>query len=134
MQWFNDGNELTIDNFGRIPMENTSDFTPGYRAAAAWNGNKLKIRIPYTMLYFYDPSQMKVNNGAETHDGGRSYEIETAQSDGIAVSVYYKGVVTSSTTRYNWLHWLIVPSTTVREKRSFQVVSSGLSLLPRFTD
>ncbi|MBG0860727.1 MAG: hypothetical protein IQL11_14595 [Bacteroidales bacterium] len=134
MAWFNDGNELTIDHIGRIPMENAADFTPGQRAATAWYGNKLKIRIPWTMLYFYDPSQMKVNNGAETYDGGRSYEIETAQSDGIAVSVYYKSVVTSSTTRYNWPQWLIVPPTTVREKRSFQVVSSGLSLLPRFTD
>ncbi|MCJ7449267.1 MAG: hypothetical protein MUO72_16450 [Bacteroidales bacterium] len=134
MQWLNDGFELTKDNIGCLPMENAVDFAAGQRTAVAWSGNRIRIRIPWTMLYFYDPTQMKVINGATPHDGGRTYEIETALSDGIAVSAYYKGIVTSSTTRYNWLPWLVVPPTSAGEKKSLQVVEAGLFLLPRFTD
>ena len=36
------------------------------------------------MLYFYDPTRMTVINGAVSDDGGYTFEIETAQSDGIA--------------------------------------------------
>jgi len=134
MEWYNDGFELTKDHIGKLPMENASDFTPGQRSAVAWSGKMIKIRIPWTMLYFYDPTQISVNDGAETPDGGRTYEIETAQSDGIAVSVYYKNVVTSSTTRYSWLPWLVVPPTIAREKKSFYIVKSGLVSLPSFAD
>ena len=64
---------------------------PGTRSAIAWSSNKLKVRIPWTMLYFYDPTRMSVINGAISNDGGYTFKIETAQSDGIALSVYYKG-------------------------------------------
>lgn len=77
---------------------------------------------------------MQVINGAISHDGGYTFEIETAQSDGIAVSLYYKGVVTSTTDRYNWSKWMVVPPTSVREKESLHVVESGLAAFPRFAD
>jgi hypothetical protein len=134
MQWKNDGFMNTVDNLGRVPMENSSGFTPGLKSAAAWSGNKVRIRIPWTMLYFYDPTQMTVINGAESYDGGWSYEILTTQSDGIAVSVYYKGSVTSTTTRYNWDNWLVVPATGYKEKESLHVVEAGLVSLPAFAD
>lgn len=134
MQWINDGFELTVDNLGRLPVENYPDFTPGSKSAAAWSGNKIKVRIPWTMLYFYDPTQMTVINGAETYDGGWSYEILSTESDGIAVSIYYKGSVTSSTTRYNWNKWLVVPATNYKEKESLHVVETGLVSFPTFAD
>jgi hypothetical protein len=134
MQWFNDGFELTKSYIGRLPMENASDFTPGQRSAVAWNGNKIKVRIPWTMLYFYDPTQMKVIDGAVSHDGGYTFEILTNSSDGIALSVYYKGVVTSTTSRYSWSPWLVVPATFLREKKSLQVVESELPAFPNFAN
>ena len=87
MMLYNDGFEYTLDSCGKLPMENSADFTPGQRSAIAWSGNKIKIRIPWTMLYFYDPSQLQVVNGAVSYDGGRSYQISTATTDGVAVSV-----------------------------------------------
>lgn len=134
MMLYNDGFEYTLDSCGLLPMENSADFTPGQRSAVTWSGNKIKIRIPWTMLYFYDPSQLQVVNGAVSYDGGRSYQISTARTDGIAVSVYYRNSVVSSTTRYTWDDWLIVPSTVPVEKKSFQIVRSGLSVLPMFAD
>jgi hypothetical protein len=115
-------------------MENSSDFTIGQRTAVAWYGNKIKVRLPWTMLYFYDPTQMKVIDGAVSYDGGRSFDIQTTSSDGVAVSVYYKGIVTSSTNRYTWNKWLVVPSTVPVEKKSLQVIEGGLSAFPRFAD
>jgi hypothetical protein len=134
MQWINDGNELTKSYIGRLPMENANDFTLGQRSAVAWQGNKIKVRIPWTMLYFNDPTQIKVNDGAVSHNGGYTFEILTNSSDGVAVSLYYKGVVTSTTSRYSWLPWLIVPKTYEREKKSLYVVASELPTIASFAD
>ena len=134
MQWINDGYELTKQDIGRLPVENSADFTFGERTAMAWNGNKVRIRIPWTMLYFYDPTRMQVINGAESYDGGYNFVIETAQSEGIALSVYYKGAVTFTTDRYRWENWLIVPPVKAREKESLQVLETGLDMFSRFTD
>ena len=134
MQWINDGFTMKKQDIGRVPIENASGFSFGQRTVAAWNGNKIKVRIPWTLLYFRDPTQMKVIDGAVSYDGGDNYEILTAQSDGIAVSVYFDGVVTSSLSRYTWPLWLVVPSTETREKKSLEVVKTGLSSIPGFTD
>lgn len=134
MQWINDGFELTKHDIGRLPAENSSGFSAGERNAMAWNGNKVKVRIPWTMLYFRDPTRMHVLDGATSDDGGYNFVIETTESDGIALSVYYKGDVTSTTSRYSWEKWLIVPPVIAVEKGSYQVVRSGLDAFSRFTD
>ena len=134
MQWINDGFEFTKYDLGKLPVEKSSDFSQGFRTAAAWTGNKIKLRIPWTLLYFYDPTQMSVIDGAVTNDGGASWEIQTRQSDGIALSVYCKGEITSTLQRYNWDKWLVVPSFTDREKESLHVVEASLALFPDFAD
>jgi len=134
MKFYNDSYMLTVDTTGKLPVENSSDYSFGERTAVAWYNNKVKIRLPWTLLHFYDPTQMRVIDGAETYDGGRSYEIKTSQSDGIALSVNYKNSVVSSTTRYSWTKWLIAPPTVSVEKKSYQIVKSGLTSLPFFAD
>jgi len=134
MQWINDGFTMKKQDIGKLPMENASDFSLGQRTVAAWNGNKIKLRIPWTLLYFRDPTQMNVIDGAVSYDGGYNYVISGTQSDGIAVSVYFDGVLTSSLSRYNWPLWLVVPSTEGREKKSLEIVKTGLSSIPGFTD
>ncbi len=134
MRWINDGFELTYQDIGRVPLEHSATFTDGNRAAVAWNGRKVNVRLPWTMLHFYDPTQMTVNDGAVSYDGGYNFEIITTQSDGIAVSVWHKGVVTNSTNRYSWPKWLIVPPTEEREKASLHIVEEGLSTIPDFVN
>jgi hypothetical protein len=134
MHWINDGHTMKGQDIGKFPIENASDFSYGKRSAAAWSGSKIKIRVPWTLLYFYDPTQMKVLDGAVSYDGGFNYVISTAPSDGIAVSVYFDQTVTSSSGRYNWPLWMVVPSTKAREKKSLDVVRTGLSAIPGFTD
>lgn len=134
MQWINDEYQNTTQDIGRLPAENSADFTPGTRSAIAWTANKLKLRIPWTMLYFYDPTRMSVIDGAVSNDGGYTFNITTAKSDGIALSVYYKGMVISTTDRYNWSNWLVAPSTSVREKGSLQIVREGMVSIPGFAN
>lgn len=134
MEWKNDGFEFTSDFPGRLPMEKAVDFSFGLRTAVAWSDKKIKIRLPWTFLYFYDPTQMMVIDGAVSYDGGYNYETIARKSDGIAVSVYYDRVVTSSVTRYEWPTWLIVPPVTEREKKSLKVVEAGLQAIPLFAE
>ncbi|MDM8003171.1 MAG: T9SS type A sorting domain-containing protein [Bacteroidota bacterium] len=134
MRWINDGFELTYQDIGKVPLEHASAFTEGDRAAVAWNGRKITVRLPWTMLYFYDPTQMTVNDGAVSYDGGYNFNIITTQSDGITVSVWHKGVVTNATTRYSWPKWLTVPPTVEREKASLHVIETGLATIPDFVE
>lgn len=132
MQWINDGFEHTFQDIGLLPIEHSEKFTPGERTAVAWEGNKLSIRIPWTLLYFHDPTRMNIINGAGSQDGGYNYDILTSKSDGIAVSVYFDKTVTSTVSRYTWAPWLVAPNTYSKEKRSFFVVKEGLSGIPDF--
>jgi hypothetical protein len=134
MQWINDGYALTKQDIGRVPMENSTSFTFGQRTAVSWRDNKLEVRIPWTILYFRDPTQMQVIDGAVSYDGGYNYEILTATSDGISVSVYFDSTVTSAQSRYTWPLWLTTPQTKLREKKSLQVVKTGLPAIPGYTD
>ncbi len=134
MHWYNDGNTHKGQDIGKLPIENATDFSYGQRTAAAWSGSKIKIRVPWTLLYFRDPTQMKVIDGAVSYDGGYNYVISAAPSDGIAVSVYFDHNVTSSVSRYNWPLWMAVPPTESREKKSLDVIRTGLSSIPGFRD
>ena len=132
MSWINDGFELTSQDIGRVPVENAAAFSNGNRAAVAWNGRKVSIRLPWTMLYFNDPTQMRVNDGAVSYDGNYNFEIITTESEGIAVSVALNSTVTNSVNRYRWPKWLVVPPTTEREKASLHVIEEGYSHIPDY--
>jgi hypothetical protein len=132
MSWINDGFELTSHDIGRVPVENAAAFSGGDRAAVAWNGRRVTIRMPWTMLHFNDPTQMRVNDGAVSYDGGYNFEIITTESDGIAVSVALNGTVINSVNRYSWPTWLVVPPTAAREKASLHVLEEGLSYIPDY--
>jgi hypothetical protein len=134
MDWYNDGLLLTKSHIGRLPVEHAENFTAGQRSAVAWNGNKLKVRIPWTMLYFNDPTQMRVNDGAISYDGGYSFDIVTTKSDGIGLSVYFRNEVTSTMSRYNWEPWLITPKTVMREKKAYEIIKDQLPLIPGFAN
>jgi len=134
MKWINDGFELTVDELGKVPVEHSSSFSSGNRAAVAWSGKTVRIRIPWTMLYFNDPTQMMVNDGAVSYDGGYNFEIFTTASDGIAVSVLHNGTVVNTTSRYRWPTWLVVPPSIIREKASLQVIHNGLAAIPDYAD
>lgn len=134
MKWINDEYTRSVFDIGMLPAENSLDFSDANRSALIWNGNNVNVRLPWTMLYYFDPTQMQVIDGAESTDGGWTFSIKETKSDGIALSVYYKGKVVSATARYNWEKWLVVPATAPYEKASLQLVEKGLSSIPGFAN
>jgi hypothetical protein len=134
MRWINDGFELTYQDIGKVPLEQGASFSSGNRAAVTWNGRKVNIRLPWTMLHFNDPTQMRVNDGAISFDGGYNFEILTSESDGVAISIYHKGTVTNTVNRYSWPKWMIVPPTAEKEKASLHVIEAGLATIPDYVD
>ena len=132
MRWVNNGFSGAVYEIGKLPAEDSPVFTPGERTAVAWDDNRIQVRIPWTMLYFYDPTQMKVIDGAVSYDGGYSFEIISRISDGIAVSVNNGSNVTNTLSRYIWPTWLVVPQTTEKAKRSLEIISEGLQTIPMY--
>lgn len=132
MSWVTNGFSGAEFDIGKLPAEESPVFTPGKRTVVAWDDNRIQVRIPWTMLYFYDPTQTKVIDGAISYDGGYSFDIIGKISDGIAVSVYNESNVTNTLTRYIWPSWLIVPQTTEKAKKSLEIISEGLRLIPGY--
>ena len=132
MRWVNNGFSGAVYEIGKLPAEDSPVFTPGMRTAVAWDNNRIQVRIPWTMLYFFDPTQMKVIDGAVSYDGGYSFEIISRISDGIAVSVFTGSNVTNTLTRYIWPTWLVVPQTTEKAKKSLEIISEGLQTIPGY--
>lgn len=134
MTWITNGFSGSEFKVGKLPAENSTVFTPGKRTAVAWYGDRLQVRIPWTMLYFYDPTQIKVIDGAVSYDGGYSFEIISRISDGIAVSVYNNSTVINTLNRYIWPSWLIVSPTRERAKTSLEIIREGLETIPDYND
>jgi hypothetical protein len=128
MRWRNDSATYAVQNIGKMVMKQSSlaDFQSSNQSVK-WQQNKVDIRIPWTMLYFSDPTRSEVVNGFYTLDGGWNYIPVRAISDGIAISVAKGKKVVNTTTRYTWPSWLVVHPTVEREKASLKVLEQGLS-------
>ena len=133
MRWVTSGFSGAEFETGKLPAEESPVFTPGKRTAVTWDDNRILVRIPWTMLYFYDPTQVKVIDGAVSYDGGYSFDIISRISEGIAISVYNNSLVTNTLTRYVWPSWLIVQPTAERAKKSLDIIREGLETIPGYT-
>jgi hypothetical protein len=134
MRWINNGFDGTIFDLGRLPAEQAATFSYGERTALAWQGNRLLIRLPWTLLYFHDPTQGRVIDGAESYDGGYNFIINSRITDGIAISLLRSGNITHTTDRYTWPIWLTIPQTTGRAKKSLEIITEGLKYIPGFAN
>ncbi|MEZ0371382.1 MAG: hypothetical protein ACAI44_19975 [Candidatus Sericytochromatia bacterium] len=79
--------------------------------AVVVNDREIDVRLPWTLLNFVDPSTRSV-----MHDDRSTRGRESLISEGVAVSVNYRGQTLDSDGRYKWAPWSIVAPTTEREK------------------
>jgi hypothetical protein len=124
MRWRNDLAADANQDIGKIPMVNTLNTAANSLTGVYWQQRKIKIRMPWTMLYFSNPMQSEVINGFDLK--GQPVPIR-ATSDGIAISVAKGNYVVNTTSRYTWPSWIVVHPTTEREKASLKIVEQGLS-------
>jgi hypothetical protein len=116
----------TIQEIGKVGVRG-----PGAVAtsldAVEFDGNRVKIRLPWTLLQFSDPSTGRVIDD----DRATLTFRESAVSDGIAVSICLGGTVVN-TGRYSWAGWDKAPDTTEREKPSMEIFAQAVKSLPDF--
>lgn len=93
--------------------------------AVVVNDRQIEVRLPWTLLNFVDPSSRSV-----MHDDRSTPGRESLVSEGIAVSVDYRGQVLDSDGRHSWQTWTLVPPTTERDKPGMADMQRAFSSLP----
>ncbi len=83
--------------------------------------DSIEIRLPWTLLNFVDPSTFRVMN-----DDRSTPDRELAESDGIAMSFFYKNEQVNTTERYLWPAWNHAENTNAYKKTSYEVVKNEL--------
>jgi hypothetical protein len=79
-------------NYGFLPVSS--------RDAVTIHPDHIDIRIPWSLIHFVDPSEYVV-----FHDDRNTYQPEDTISDGVALSISYKGEDFHTTERFLWEKW-----------------------------
>lgn len=93
--------------------------------AVVVNDREIDVRLPWALLNFVDPSTRSV-----MHDDRSTPGRESLTSEGIAVSVDYRGEVVDSDKRHTWATWDIAPHVTEREKPGLLEMQKAFGQIP----
>ena len=102
VRWKNNAGDEDVQYIGALKLNHSYQPESSKDAVTIYN-DKIRIRLPWTLLQFIDPSQMKV-----FHDDKTTPEAENRVSDGIAVSIQYKNKMYTTDNRYTWNTWTTV--------------------------
>ncbi len=122
VRWKNNSGHSDVQYVGNLQL--SYGFLPSdSKDAVTLYDDKIKIRIPWSLINVVDPSKMSVFN-----DNRDTPTPEDTISDGVAVSVYYKDQFYSSSSRFSWDNWNTVSDTVAIEtyKISYQVMQDRL--------
>jgi hypothetical protein len=117
-----DHSEESVDEVGKFVIA-TDPSSVDARTGVIVDGDTLRVRLPWTLLQFTDPTTRTVMD-----DDRSTKERETRVSDGVAFSVVL-GDDLLETERMQWDGWTQVPATTEHLKQSAQVFKDGLPAL-----
>ncbi|WP_301197399.1 carboxypeptidase-like regulatory domain-containing protein [Plebeiibacterium marinum] len=95
--------------------------------------NEIIVKLPWAMINFNDPSQLKVAHITDYRlHGGTNYN-QTVESDGVAVTAFW-GDCHVSTPRYLWDKWdsYSMPPTKEYKKSSYYIVKEALKNYPAY--
>ena len=109
----------TINEIGRLRVSPARDFVSSMDAVAIGDG-VVRVRMPWTLLQFTDPTQSVVMN-----DDRATPARETAVSEGVRVTVVQGGGQVASE-RLTWASWELPPPTVEREKDSVKIIEHYL--------
>jgi hypothetical protein len=109
----------TVDEIGRLRVSSSGTFATALDAVGI-GGGKVRLRLPWTLLQFTDPSRAMV-----MHDDRSTPDRETAASEGVRVILAQAGALLASD-RLLWAGWESAPQTTEREKASVAILENYL--------
>jgi len=110
VRWKNNAGDADVQYIGHLGMNRSFQPLSSMDAVTIFD-DKIKVRIPWSLLQFVDPSQMRV-----FHDDISTTETETRVSDGIAVSILYKDKLYQPDNRFTWQTWAAVSDSDVMEE------------------
>lgn len=124
VRWKNDVRDHDVQDIGRLHV-NRLNMPPGSTDAVRLYDDRIRIRLPWTLLQFTDPSQHRV-----IHDDRNIPGTGTRISDGIALSLFYRGFKAESTDRYRWPTWNHALNASEYKKAGYHVIQEALPGLP----
>jgi hypothetical protein len=110
VRWKNNSFYSDVQYIGELKLNKSFQPETSKDAVTIYD-DKISIRLPWTLLQFVDPSQKEV-----FHVDSLNPELRTRESDGIAVSIFYKNKTYFSDTRFDWEKWNKVTDNDVEEK------------------
>jgi hypothetical protein len=123
VRWKNNSGDSDVQYIGGLQV-NYSFQNPSSKDGVTIYEDKLKIRLPYSLLNFVAPNRLEV-----LHDYRSTPETEDTVSTGIQMGVYYNGQWFASDTRFVWDSWQSIDEASMHEsfKTSYHVMADRLT-------
>ena len=120
----------TIFNAGKLRIRNNN--SPTRHDAVIIDGKEVVVKLPWGLINFNDPSQLKVVHITDYSRYGGNY-TQTTTSDGIAVTIY-KGNSRLTIPRYTWEKWdeYHMPKTVEYKKSSYYIIKQGFKQFSQY--
>ncbi|WP_157600481.1 T9SS type A sorting domain-containing protein [Rufibacter sp. DG15C] len=124
VRWRNNTGEQEVQFIGDLRVNRLG--LPGTSMdAVILNESSIDIKLPWTLINFTDPSTLTV-----MHDDRSTRGREVRVSDGISASVFYKGSMHTTPSRFTWEPWNHTLDVQEYTKASYEIAKKNLRNLP----
>jgi hypothetical protein len=113
----------TVQDIGKLRVRQASAPETGH-SAVVFDGAKITVRIPWTLLQVTDPSDLRVLD-----DDPTTRERETSPTEGFRIAVSL-GTELVETPRWKWARWEQAPKYVERRKLAYPIFADGLKSIP----
>jgi len=124
VRWKNNSPEREVQFIGKMRV-NRLDLPKTSLDAVRITDQTIQIRLPWTLLNMSDPSRGRVIHFQRDTD-----MQQTLETDGVHVSVYYRGETYKTATRFIWPHWNLPEDVEEYPKDGYAVIGNEQPLLP----
>lgn len=123
VRWKTNDPELDVHFIGQLKIRRQDQPSSSHDAVIIGPG-QIHIRLPWSLLNFHDPSQLRV-----MHDYRHLPGRQDTLSDGILPMVFYRNFTLIPQNRFAWEPWNQVLDVEEREKLSLQVIRARLPFI-----
>jgi hypothetical protein len=122
VHWKNSTVHPKIQYIGNLVVKRAEIF-PSSRDAVVISDTSINIRLPWTLINFTDPSNMRV-----MHDFKNIAGTQDTISDGIAISILHNHSMQNTSQRYVWESWNQVKNIEEQDKACVPILKENLYL------
>ncbi|NEM99047.1 T9SS type A sorting domain-containing protein [Pontibacter burrus] len=124
VRWRNNNNDQEVQYIGQLRV-NRLGLPPTSMDAVTIRDTSIDIKLPWTLLNFTDPSSLAV-----MHDDRAIPGSQERVSDGVAVTLFYKGESYPTESRFKWDNWNNVRTAVEYKKASYDIAHRYMRSLP----